>query len=315
MRRLLRLLILWGFMLAGVGCAARQAAPKSSSGSARSHAVSKAPVWAVQLNWTPNGNSTLQVQYNSKILTLAGTSKPTNAVFVDGKADVWHTYTWKLTGVDFGGRENAGADLRLSGSPGIAVHKVVLSLQLPVPSGYGHGKADGSTAGITFDTGKVGMTTTNTNHNLKQVAMGGNVIDSRYTCGVIAGRGAEILARHINVSYLYLRLNRHSRLFQVHPAVVYATVTYAATISAKPWPERTFTHLVTHKGVVTIHVKALGLPPGRYHIVNAATGKPVPGVAGGNGLQVPLGITPGELKVWRVLPNQGTEPENVQVKR
>ncbi|MGC9258634.1 MAG: hypothetical protein ACP5I8_00955, partial [Phycisphaerae bacterium] len=260
--------ILLGMTLAGVGCAARQVTPKNSSENGRIHAVCKAPVWAVQLNWTPNGNSTLQVQYNSKIRTLAGTSKPTNAIFVDGKTNTWHTYTWKLTDVDFGGRENAGADLRLSGSPGIAVHKVVLSRQPPVPSGYGHGKAGGSTAGITFDTGKVGMTTTNTNHNLKQVAMGGRVIDSRYTCGVIAGRSAEILARHINVSYIYLRLSRNSRLFQAHPTVVYATVTSAATISAKPWSERTF-HQLSQQGIncaeLNIPWEGVERHPGHFH--------------------------------------------------
>ncbi|MGC8624960.1 MAG: hypothetical protein ACP5VQ_06815, partial [Phycisphaerae bacterium] len=188
MRRVFPLLVLWGFTLAGVGCAARQVTLKNSSESGRIHAVNKAAVRAVQLNWTPNGDSTLQVQYNSKIRTLAGTSKPTNAIFVDGKTNAWHTYTWKLTGVDFGGRENAGADLRLSGSSGIAVHQVVLSIQPPTRVGHGRLNAGTATASITFDTGKVGMTTTNTNHNLKQVAMGGRVIDSWYTCGVIAGR-------------------------------------------------------------------------------------------------------------------------------
>ena len=243
MRRVLCLLIVYGFMLAGIPCAARRTTEKSASESAHLHAANKPPVWAMQLNWSPNGNSSLQVQYNSKIPTLAGTSKPTKAIFADGQTYIWHSVTWKLTDVDFGGRENAGADLRISGSPGMAVHKVVLSLQPPVQSGDTYHKGDDATASITFDTGKTGMAPTNTDHNMRQMAAGGNVIDSRYFCGVIAGRGAEILARHVNVSYIYLRLNRSSRLFQTHPAAVYATVTYAATIPVRPWPQRTFSKL------------------------------------------------------------------------
>ncbi len=243
MRRVLCLLIVYGFMLAGIGCAARRMASKNSTESARNHTADNTPVWAVQLNWSPNGNSSLQVQYNSKIPTLAGTSKPTKAIFANGQTYIWHSVTWKLTDVDFVGRENAGADLRICGSPGMAVHKVVLSLQPPVQSGDTHHKGDDATASITFDTGKTGMAPTNTDHNMRQMAAGGNVIDSRYFCGVIAGCGAEILARHVNVSYIYLRLNRSSRLFQTHPAAVYATVTYAATIPVRPWPQRTFSKL------------------------------------------------------------------------
>ncbi len=183
MRRVLCLLIVYGFMLAGIGCAARRMASKNSTESARNHTADNSPVWAVQLNWSPNGNSSLQVQYNSKIPTLAGISKPTKAIFADGQTNVWHTYTWKLTNVNFGGRENAGADLRISGSPGMAVHKVVLSLQPPVQSGDTHHKGDDATASITFDTGKTGMAPNNTDHNMRQMAAGGNVIDSRYFYG------------------------------------------------------------------------------------------------------------------------------------
>ena len=53
---------------------------------------------------------------------------------------------------------------------------------------------------------------------------------------------------------------------------------------------------------ITIHVKALGLPPGRYRIINAATGKPIAGIGQGNALRVPLGIAPGTLMVWHIVP-------------
>ena len=54
-------------------------------------------------------------------------------------------------------------------------------------------------------------------------------------------------------------------------------------------------------GVITIHVKALGLPAGKYRIINAATGKPIAGMVKGNALRVPLKIAPGTLMVWQVL--------------
>ena len=57
-----------------------------------------------------------------------------------------------------------------------------------------------------------------------------------------------------------------------------------------------------YKGIVTIHVKALGLPPGRYHVINAAGGRPIAGIAGGDGLRVPLNIAPGTLMVWHIVP-------------
>ena len=57
-----------------------------------------------------------------------------------------------------------------------------------------------------------------------------------------------------------------------------------------------------YKGGITIHVKALGLPPGRYRIINAATGKPIAGIGQGNALRVPLGIAPGTLMVWHIVP-------------
>ena len=225
--------ILLGWMVVGTGCAT-----KPSAQGPRQAAV-KAPIWAVQLNWTREAGLGLQLQYNSLKPTLAGAYKSTKPVF-PYHTNAWHSVTWKLMNVQFAGRENAGADLRLCGSHALAVHKVVLSLRPPphfVPGTHFRG---GPSVSITFNTGQPGKAATNTDHNLRQVDGGGNIGDSLYTCGVIAGRGAEIFARHINVSYIYLRLSRNSRLFQVHPTVVYATVTYAATTAIHAWPVRTF---------------------------------------------------------------------------
>ena len=227
-------LILLGLAMTGTGCATR---PPTAKGSRQ--AAAKTPVWVVQLNWTHEAGFGLRLQYNSTRPTLAGAYKSTKPVF-PYHTKAWHSVAWKLTDVDFAGRENGGADLRIAGSPGMAVHQVVLSLQPPPHFVPGVHSRRGLTVSITFNTGKTGKTATNTDHSLRQMDAGGNIGDSRYTCGVIAGRSAEILAPHFNVSYIYLRLNRNSRLFQVHPKVVYATVTYTTTIPVRAWSERTF---------------------------------------------------------------------------
>ena len=48
-----------------------------------------------------------------------------------GGTSTWKTVTWKLTQVSFNQQENNNADFRLGGTVGLAVHKVVLSLQPP----------------------------------------------------------------------------------------------------------------------------------------------------------------------------------------
>ena len=225
------------------------------------------PIWAAQLNWLPiGGTGLLHIQYDSTLATLAGAYKSTTAVFSAGK-DIWHTYTWKLAQVDFAGRQNAGADLRLSGPPGVAVHQVTLSLRPPGTSGHGPHGANGPTTSIIFDTGKTGTIAANTDHDMKQVAAGGNTIDSKYTCGLIAGRSAEIFANKMATSYIYLRLSRRSKLFLAHPTVVYATVTYAVTRPPVAWSERTFAHLVA-RGIryaeINMEWAAVEPRPGRF---------------------------------------------------
>ncbi|EQD68630.1 Glycoside hydrolase family 42 domain protein, partial [mine drainage metagenome] len=60
-----------------------------------------------------------------------------------------------------------------------------------------------------------------------------------------------------------------------------------------------------YAGVATIHLNGLGLDPGHYHIMNAATGQPIAGFGTPDQLRVPLRIAPGDLLVWRILPGPG----------
>ncbi len=227
----------------------------------------KSPIWAAQFTFTPSSIG-LHLSYNSSLRSLAhhGAYRSTPVEIPTGK-DIWHVYTWKLTHVDFTGRQNAGADLRLSGSPGIAVHQVTLSLEPPGRAGNGRKGTGGPTAGIIFDTGRAGIAAANTDRDMKQVAAGGNALDSKYTCGRIAGRSAEIFANKVATSYIYLRLSRRSKLFLAHPAVIYATVTCAATRPPAVWSERTFSHLAArgiHYAEVNMDWSALEPTPGRF---------------------------------------------------
>jgi hypothetical protein len=61
----------------------------------------------------------------------------------------------------------------------------------------------------------------------------------------------------------------------------------------------------SYSGVASINLKALGLRQGQYHIVNAATGKLIPGAVRGHNLSAALHIMPGELAVWRLSPGAG----------
>ncbi len=234
--------LLWLAALTAAASAAIQPRIKQPRRTAGQHAGNR-PVWAVQLNWLPSGGSGLGINYNSRVPTLAGAYKTTTAVFQGAGKAVWHTNTWKLTNVDFGGRENAGADLRLFCAAGIAVHRVTLSVQRPSSKQSQATHAGGATASIIFNSGPAGRPAANADHHMKQVAAGGNIGDSKYVRGMVAGRSAEIIPRNIPLSYLYLRLDRHSKLFLMRPAVVYATVTWAVTVPPAPWPRKTFAAL------------------------------------------------------------------------
>jgi len=250
--------VLLGLMLTVAGCAARPSASKAAL-----QTVAKPPIWAVQLKLFPGSNHGVSLQYNSHRPTLGGAYRGTPPAYAF-RANLWHTVTWKLTDVDFAGRQNAGADLRLCGGYGLAVHQIVLSLKPPAQSGH---KVVGPRARITFNTGHNGATATNSEHNLRQLEMGGNIGDSRYRNGTVAGHSAEIFHRQSNISYIYLRVSRRSRLFRAHPSVVYATVTYTPTVSVRAWPVRTFTKLAAdgiHHAEINMQWGAVEPRPGHY---------------------------------------------------
>ena len=205
--------------------------------------------WALDFNWSPFTPSGLQIQYDSS--TDPYTAAPV-VLFPTGKG-VWHTYTWKLTNMDFSGLQNAGADLRLTDSTGIAVHEVVLSLQPPKLSTGKPGAVAGAAARIIFNTHRSHR---NTELNMRQVAEGGEVLDSKYTCGDIGDRSAEIFAA--SPSYIYLRISRRSNLFRKHPKVVYVTIVYAADRHTVAWPRRTFARMRSRG----IHYAEINLPWG-----------------------------------------------------
>lgn len=189
------------------------------------------PIWAVQLNWAPSSAS-MHIDYDSSA-PMGGAYQGAPTIFPAGKNN-WETYTWKITNADFRGRENFGADLRIAGSPGMAIHQVTISSAAPSLA------ADGSSASIILNANKNGG---NSENGLRQVGLGGNQGDSLYTNGVVANRTAEICAKNATVSYLYLRLDRANPLFQAHPSTVYVTITYAETLSASAWSESVFAGL------------------------------------------------------------------------
>ncbi len=222
-------------LTAGIGgCKHPAAVALPSRTQTQAPSTGRGPIWAVQLAWLPHGGGGLRIQYNS----LSGAYSPTSAVFPTAEKTVlWRRCTWKLTSVNSAGRQNGGADLRLSGGAGMAVHQVTLTA-IPPTEGRSAVGGPGPAASIIFDTDHAGA---NTSEGLIQVLSGGNTGDSRYRRAWLDGRSAEVLRG--NVSYIYLRLSRRGRLFRAHPKVLYATVTYTTTFLPAPWSERTFAHL------------------------------------------------------------------------
>ncbi len=101
---------------------------------------------------------------------------------------------------------------------------------------------------------------------MEQVAAGGDIADSKYTCGLIAGRSAETFANKVDFSYIYLRLSRRSKLFLARPTTLYASVTYAVT-SDTIWSERTFAGLAArgvHYAQLYMDWEAVEPSPGRF---------------------------------------------------
>ncbi len=74
----------------------------------------------------------LMYNYDSTIASapVNGAYAGTASVTLGGSAQ-WKQVTWKLTQVSFQQKENNSADLRVAGSPGVAVHEVMLSTSAP----------------------------------------------------------------------------------------------------------------------------------------------------------------------------------------
>ena len=74
---------------------------------------------------------TLHASYNSPTPGIGGAYASAGASLALGGAAAWKTQTWILAEADFTGRQNFAADFRLTGSAGVAVHRVTLSLNPP----------------------------------------------------------------------------------------------------------------------------------------------------------------------------------------
>jgi hypothetical protein len=225
------------------------------------------PVWAEQFPWAPSSAS-IQINYDSSDTSapLNGAYDATTAVFPTGLRR-WQQYTWTLTSVDLAGAENFGADLRLAAAPGIAVHRVVLSLEPP------GSRTPGPEVSITLDSGHIGVFAENSDHGLTQLALGGSTGDSEYTVGTVAGKGAEILTTNTAAgpgapSYIYLRVSRQSALYRAAPHTLYATVTFAATAPPAAWSEATFARLAArgiHYAELNMEWGAVEPTPGHFN--------------------------------------------------
>jgi hypothetical protein len=239
--------------LVTVGC--------SRLGTANGRAPSGSPIWAAQLAWAPSSAS-ISLQYTS-----TNTSAPVDGAY-DGTSSTfpgagWQTFTWKLTQVHWNEKENFGADLRIAGAPGIAVHKVVLSVN---PPGKG-----GPQASIRFDSQAIGaLAAQNESQGLIQVGSGGTQGDSFYQAQQVDGKGADVLDGNgpgQGTSYIYLQLDHSSPVYTQDPSVVYATVTYTALHPAQPWSEATFAALAAkgiHRAEINMEWAAVEPAPGKF---------------------------------------------------
>jgi hypothetical protein len=61
----------------------------------------------------------------------------------------------------------------------------------------------------------------------------------------------------------------------------------------------------TYRGLLTFRLAGLGLPPGRYHLVDLRTGRAVPAAADQDCLSLPVDLAPGTLRIWRLEPGAG----------
>ncbi len=210
-------------------------------------AATSGPVWAVQMQWTPTTYA-IGLQYDGANAYTVGTriaAEPS-----------WQRHTWELTGAEWRGTENFGADFRIPALPGVAIQQVSVGLK---PPGQGGPQATAVLPGG----GSSGA--------LAQVGAGGTQGDSRYHVAAVAGREAEVLdpnpaAASGGPSYLYFRLSRSSPVFAAHAPVAYVTVTFAAP-AAQAWPEATFAALAAQgitRAEINLEWDAIEPAPGRF---------------------------------------------------
>ena len=73
----------------------------------------------------------LHASYNSTGAGIPGAYTSAGNSLTLGGTATWKTTTWTLTDADFTGRQNNAADFRITGSPGVAVHRLTLSRTPP----------------------------------------------------------------------------------------------------------------------------------------------------------------------------------------
>lgn len=230
-------------------------------GFVRSVAPSASLVWAAQLGWSPNA-AALGLQYNS------ATAGPYDATPTVIPSAGWQTQTWKLTNVHWDEGQNYGADLRLSGSPGVAVHEIVLSLN---PPGKGGATARITLGGGTGSPSGIGpIRLVSPSQGIVQVGSGGSQGDSAYKVEQVDGKGAEVLddkGLGGDISYIYLQLSPTSALRTDNPTTVYATVTYTALYPPQPWPVSTFAAMAAkgiHRAEINMEWSSVEPSPGHF---------------------------------------------------
>ena len=77
--------------------------------------------------WDAPSGGTLHASYNTPAPGIAGAYASAGSTNRLSGAGGWKTVTWTLSRADFTGRQNNGADFRLSGSPGVAVQRIRLA--------------------------------------------------------------------------------------------------------------------------------------------------------------------------------------------
>lgn len=181
----------------------------------------------------------LRVEYDSADPTapLNGAYKPAPDA-PKGTPGAWSTYTWGLTQAAFKQRQNFGADLRIVGTAGIAVHRVILSLNRPEPGQ----PVPQDAVSLTFGPQPV-------EQGLTQVGAGGRRGDSRYHVETLDGKTVEVfdtasdISANSEVSYIYLKVVASTGFLATNPSILYATIEYAVPSEAlrgEVWPESVF---------------------------------------------------------------------------